>query len=654
MRAPARLASAGPLRAQRYLPATRPEMHVRDRLAVLVAVTIVVAAAGAAAWILLTRTPDDPAARAAAVADDYLKAWQAGDWAAMRDLVRDPLPGFVEVHQQTFRDLGVDSARLTRGPVTLERIRATIDVTAELDLDGGWTWSYPTRLVVESRDGEFAVIWSPATLHPRLEAGLRLDRRVEEPERAPITAHDGTPLAREGEVADIGIEPRRVRDPEEVAAAFAEHTGVDPDRVRRLLARDDLRPDWFYPVVRLQQDRYRRVRPSLFPVPGIVFRTSTGRVTPSERFAHHVLGRTGEVTAELLEQLGPAYQAGDVVGLFGLERAFERQLAGDPTLAIVLTDADGEVRAELERFTGDVPEPVRTTLDPDIQAAADEVLDGVAGPAALVAVDARTGAVRAAASRPLGEFDRALAGLYPPGSAFKVVTAAAALASGVDPAALQPCPAETVVGGLRIGNAGGMDLGEVPLREAFARSCNTTFAGIAATLDAGALGEAAATFGFGSDYELPLEVAGGRFPDPSDLAERAAAAIGQARVQASPLHMATVAAAVAGGTWRAPHLLAGTESQAVALQEGVAARMREFMRQVVRAGTGTAADVPGTPVAGKTGSAEVSAGGPTHAWFIGFRGTLAFAVLVEEGGAGGEVAAPLAAQFLTLLDGARS
>lgn len=623
---------------------------MRDRLAALVAVVIVVAAGAGAAWVVLGRSPPDPAAQAAAVADSYLAAWETGAWDAMRELVRDPLPGFVELHEQTWEDLAVAGARLERGPVTLERIRATADVRAELDLEGGWTWSYQTRLVLERRDGGFTVVWAPDTLHPALASGLRLARRIEEPERAPILAHDGTPLAHRGEVADIGIEPRRVEDPEQVAEAFATHTGTDPAEVRELLARDDLRPDWFYPVVRLPEDRYRRVRPALFPVPGIVFRTSSGRVTPTEDFAHHVLGRIGAVTAELLAQLGPPYETGDEVGLFGLERVFERRLAGQATLAVVLTDAAGEVRSELERFTGSAPQAVRTTLDADVQAAAEEVLGDAGGRAALVAVDVRDGAIRAAASRPLDEFNRALAGLYPPGSAFKVVTAAAALAAGVDPAAPQPCPAETVVGGLRIGNAGGLDLGEVPLRQAFARSCNTTFAELAAELEPERLAATAAAFGFGTAYELPLDVAGGRFPDPSDLAERAAAAIGQARVQASPLHMATVAAAVADGGWHTPHLLDGEQAEPTALPDGVATALRGFMRQVVRAGTGTAAEVSGTPVAGKTGSAEVAAGGPTHAWFIGYRGTLAFAVLVEEGGAGGEVAAPLGARFLTALD----
>jgi cell division protein FtsI/penicillin-binding protein 2 len=160
---------------------------------------------------------------------------------------------------------------------------------------------------------------------------------------------------------------------------------------------------------------------------------------------------------------------------------------------------------------------------------------------------------------------------------------------------------------------------------------------------------AAATFGFGG-YDLPVPAFTGRFPPPRDVVERAAAAIGQARVEASPLHMASVAAGVSSGTWRAPRLVRsappGPEKPI-----SVAPTLRELMRLVVTSGTGTAANIAGAPVYGKTGTAEFGTRQPpqTHAWFVGFRNDLAFAVLVEGGGFGGDVAAPLAARFLQSL-----
>jgi cell division protein FtsI/penicillin-binding protein 2 len=128
--------------------------------------------------------------------------------------------------------------------------------------------------------------------------------------------------------------------------------------------------------------------------------------------------------------------------------------------------------------------------------------------------------------------------------------------------------------------------------------------------------------------------------------------IGQARILASPLAMAGVAAAVQDGTWRQPRLLADDETgEADPLPADDAETLRLLMRSVVTTGTGTAlASVLGEPI-GKSGTAEYGSGDPppTHAWFIAFRGDLAVAVLVERGRSGGSVAAPLAARFFSAL-----
>ena len=134
------------------------------------------------------------------------------------------------------------------------------------------------------------------------------------------------------------------------------------------------------------------------------------------------------MTAERLAELGPPYEAGHRVGLDGLEAEFETQLAGRPRLDVELVDAGGAVVEVLASQPGVPPTPVRTTLDPAVQAAAQTALQGVPTPAAVVAVDGATGQARASVSRPLEEdFDRALRGSYPPGSTFKVVTTYALL-----------------------------------------------------------------------------------------------------------------------------------------------------------------------------------------------------------------------------------
>jgi cell division protein FtsI/penicillin-binding protein 2 len=296
-----------------------------------------------------------------------------------------------------------------------------------------------------------------------------------------------------------------------------------------------------------------------------------------------------------------------------------------------------------------------------------------------------TGELVAVVNSPFNGYNRALLGRYPPGSTFKVVTAGALLESGLRPTDAVDCPKEAKVGGRTFGNFEDEVLGRVPFSSAFAHSCNTAFVQQAAKrLDGDELVAAAAQYGFGLDPSPSLPAVTSRVPDPSDEADLAAEAFGQGRVTASPLQMALVAATVAEGRWRHPKLVSGetpesggstepggsTESSGSTQPGGsdgsgsndsggvepakspdpldakVAGTLRTLMRQVVTEGTAASAGLPGK-VAGKTGTAEFGTGDPlpTHAWFIGFRGDLAFSVVVEDGGVGGRVAAPVAARF---------
>jgi cell division protein FtsI/penicillin-binding protein 2 len=301
---------------------------------------------------------------------------------------------------------------------------------------------------------------------------------------------------------------------------------------------------------------------------------------------------------------------------------------------------------------------VQTTIDPGIQSAAENTFAGVTQTAALVALDAPTGEIRAVVSRPLNNaFNRALAGTYPPGSTFKVVTTAALLLKGDDLNTPVSCPTQTVVGGRHFKNIEGEAVGDINLQQAFLESCNTAFVQLASKLTKDQLTQAAHTFGFGASEPLPLSSGGSTFPPLKDIVAQVSASIGQAQVTTSPLHMASVAAAVAAGAWHQPILIAGTGATATVtpLDAVVAGKLRTLMGLVVSdpGGTGVAARLPGTPVFGKTGTAEFGTANPpqTHAWFVGFRGNLAFAVIVEGGGVGGRVAAPLAAKFLSQLPG---
>jgi cell division protein FtsI/penicillin-binding protein 2 len=279
-------------------------------------------------------------------------------------------------------------------------------------------------------------------------------------------------------------------------------------------------------------------------------------------------------------------------------------------------------------------------------------------PSALVALRPSDGHVLAVSVAPdPGGYDLALQGRYPPGSTFKVVSALALLAGGLGAGDLVDCPATATVDGRVFRNAEHEVLGRIPFHAAFAHSCNTAFVGLAPRLAFAGLRATAGLLGVGRPWRLGVPAFAGSVPQAGTPVELAAAVFGQADVLVSPIALASLAGAVAHGSWVAPRLVLDTGRPSAAgppLPAGPLATLRALMREVVVSGTGTAlGGVPGAPVAGKTGTAEYGTDTPprTHAWFIGYQGDLAFAVLVSQTGHGfgGTVAAPIAARFLRSL-----
>ncbi|MEW6582156.1 MAG: penicillin-binding protein 2 [Actinomycetota bacterium] len=396
------------------------------------------------------------------------------------------------------------------------------------------------------------------------------------------------------------------------------------------------------------------------------------RVYPHGTLAPHVVG-----------------YASTRVGSTGLESVYNRYLAGSYGTEPLLQ------RLNLKEKRG---ADVRITLDTRVQRAAQEALGTNRG--AVVAIDPRTGAVRAMVSQPgfdLGDvagrrtFDRitasdgspllnrATSGRYPPGSTFKVVTATSALDSNLFTPQSRFVDTGTFrTAGPPIRNFGGARFGPHTLTTALTKSINTTFASIGTSLGEERLGATMTRFGFGDRPAIDLpqrEVLpsgrvgrGGRtLPNAEDGIDVARIAIGQERLAVSPLQMAMVASTIAsGGVVRAPFLMrrvtdrggetvreqGARELGRVASPE-VMADLTAMMRRVVEEGTGTAAALSssGVAVAGKTGTAETGVEGRNAAWFIGFapaeRPVVAVAVVVEgTPGTGGVVAAPVAARVM--------
>ena len=372
-------------------------------------------------------------------------------------------------------------------------------------------------------------------------------------------------------------------------------------------------------------------------------------------YARAVLGATGTATAAMASE--GRVVVGDITGLSGIELSQNQVLAGSPAVTVqAVSWTPPATSRDLKLFPAVPGRNVTVTLDQRVQALADATMANTATPSALVAIRVSTGDVLAVANGPsrFSSYNRAMIGKYPPGSTFKVATTLGLLVNGLTPDTVVNCPATVTVGKV-FRNAEGEVLGAVPFRRNFADSCTPAFVGQSKNITPDQLTFTAALLGY-RKLDVGAPVFGGSVPATGDRTEHAANMIGQGKIEASPFAVALASASVANGSSLNPRLVIDganpNPKPGPALPPAQVAQLRELMRGVVTGGTGSKlAGIPGGDVFGKTGTAEFGTSIPlkTHAWFTGYQGDIAFAVLVEDAGFGGAVAAPLAAYFLTAL-----
>jgi cell division protein FtsI/penicillin-binding protein 2 len=580
----------------------------------------------------------------------YLAAWARQDWAAMRQLTSDPPGDFTAVNQAAFRNLTVRRASFAAGPMHTSNSAASAPVTERLTLAGLGTVTISSALHLVLAQGKWLVKWSPATIAPHLGARDQLSLKTTWPARAAILGAGGTPLTSQGQVVTIGVEGALIKDAASLRSALVA-AGAPANAASSAIAAAKAHPTYFEPVFIVTRARYDQLKPTIYPIPGTVFQSSTALSAVTPGLTAGVVGTVGPVTAQELSQLGAPYTAQDDVGQTGLEQADERQLAGTPGATVSVVSSSGAQVVTVASLPSRPGTPVSTTIEPSVQRAAEAALAGEKKSAALVAVNASTGAVLAAVSANSG-FDQAIDGGFPPGSTFKVITSTALISRGLSPQSAASCPGTATVDGEVFHNAEG----EAPvsnLMQAFTESCNTAFIKLAAGhLSPPDFPAAAAMFGLGKSLHIGLTAFGGSVPRPADQADLAATSIGQGRVLVSPLGLAMVAAAADTGTVRAPRLVTGAPGGGQAtsqLPASVVTDLHEMMAAVVARGTAAGQGLPAGTY-GKTGTAEYGTTKPLKidAWLMGFKGNIAFAALVvNSAGDGGPTCGPIVAKFLS-------
>ena len=599
--------------------------------------------------------------------EDFLAGWRKGDLSTLGFVGADGGKVAAADVQAQLKELTGDLAKQPLKLTGSGEPKATGDTatgTVKLDwtLPGDVPWSYESvvRLTKRGSDG-WRVIWEPTIVQNDLASGEKLQLRRRSAPRAGILDGAGKPIVTPRDVVTVGVTPQEIVDlpklQKDLTAAFRKiDVTVDmADLAERVKDADD---GAFVELITLRRPDYLKIRNIVRPLEGTVFRERKLDLAPTRAFARALLGTADEATRDDIDANPQTVARGDIVGHGGLQEKYDATLRGTAGLSVVAAAVapDGDV-TDKEVFSSPpvAGKPIRTTLDVATQQAADKALTVVKQPSSLVAVRVSDGAVLAVANGPDGgTVNTALTGQVAPGSTFKVVSTYGLLQKkAVTADATVACPKNAVVSGRQFRNAHDEALGNVPFRVDFAKSCNTAFVGLAPKLGADGLQAAGAALGLGGKWDLGIDVFSGKLSPADSPTELAAATFGQGATAVSPAAMAAATAAVARGRFEQPRLVldpapASPAADGAPLDEAAVTALRQMMREVVTAGTGSALkDVPGKPVHGKTGTAEFAEDTEdTHSWFVGYQGDVAFAAMVQKGGAGSEAAVPVVERFL--------
>jgi cell division protein FtsI/penicillin-binding protein 2 len=602
---------------------------------------------------------------------DFLSGWRSGDLHKVGFVNPD---GSAVAASDVVDELQSMSGDLTKSPLVLTaqgKPKVTGEIASsrvKLDwtLPSGIPWSYETtvRLTQHGSKG-WRVVWEPAIVNSELTTGDKLRLRRVSTARATILDHAGAPIVAPRPVVTVGVTPDRITDltalTTGLGAAFKK-IGVPVDLAGLKARIATAKPGDFLDLITLRQPDYNKIRDAVRPLQGTVFREESRDLAPTRVFARALLGTADAATKDDIDAKPDTISAGDIVGHGGLQGQYDTALRGDPGESVVIARTTPDDTVEDTQLFSTRPtagKPVKITLDVAIQNAADAAVATQPQPSSLVAIRISDSSVLAVSNGPSGgAVNTAFSGQVPPGSTFKVVSALGLLQKkAVTPDTVADCPKTRVVDGRTFKNAAGEVLGNVPFHTDFAKSCNTAFIGLAPKLGAAGLAAAAGSVGLGGQWNLGIDAFSGKVSPADTPTELAAAMFGQGATTVSPLAMASVTAAVARGKFQQPKMVLDPAPphpapDGTALGDEAVRPLRAMMREVVTGGTGTALRaVPGPPVYGKTGTAEFdTAAKDTHAWFVGWQGDIAFAVMVQKGGAGADTAVPIVDKFLRALN----
>ena len=577
----------------------------------------------------------------------FLLDWNQGHYAQAAALT-DGSPSRVTAQlAAAYTDVDATNAFFSLKSVTQHGTTAVAEFRATVDLaQSGQQWTYTGRFLVTSSGGQWTVHWSPSVINPSLGAGDRLAVVTAFPQRAQITDMNGQSLVTESADYQVGVYPDRLTNEAATAAKFSAVTGLDEQQVLGQIQAAP--PNSFLSLLTVAPDSFTAQWPKLATVPGLGYVRQMQRLFESP--VQQTVGEVGTEDSPVLRAEGAAYQPGMTVGQSGLEQTYQDALVGTPTTSVVVVNSAGRTIARLWNEAGHPGTTLQTTLSASAQRDAATALAAQPGSGEIVAVDSRSGEIRALASHQSGSMSlpdggSTLTGKVAPGMSFSIVSAAALLTAHVAENQPLPCQPTTTVGGVTFSYPSSGP-GTATFASDFATGCGTAFATLSRTLTASQLTAAERGFGIGSSWHLGVPAFSGSASTVSGPAEIAAQTIGQSGVLMSPLGMAMVAAEVDSGVGLSPQLIAGNPAAATPAPMPAASlsELRQLMRLAVKSGAAHPADLPGAEVYGQAGVVKTAANAYLS-WFVGYRGDLAVAA-IETGRTANQAAASLAGAFL--------
>lgn len=570
-------------------------------MTLLIAVAISIAAAGCATG------PQGPAQ----AADAFVTAFADHDAQAAADLTNQPEKAAPALNS-AWENLQAEKLVAHTGDARVTGDTAIVDYNYEWHLPKERVWTYKGQLQMGRSDGKWTVRWNSANIHPQLGNTQTLQLRSNPAPRARVNERSGSDVLVPGPMYRVTF--KRVAGADTGAVARALAAALQP--IDEKFTADAIwsavrKADGPVTIAQLSEWEFGQVGSDLLGLAGVTYNKEWDMVPTDRRFAPDLLTQVRKTVID--------------------------EVDGKAGWSVVTVNSNGADTDVLKEVEPQASPSFSLSVDRFVQNAAQRAVDLRQEQAMMVVIQPSTGAILAIAQNAEADKDGPVAasGMYPPGSTFKTVTAAAAIANGLaTPDTVVPCPSRIVVGERTIPNYNLFTVGDVPMATAYERSCNTAFAKIASELDGADLRTAAAALGIGPDYTIVgLPTVSGSVPEDDDLVQRAEDGIGQGKVLVSPFGLALVAATVANGAVPVPFLISGhptkVDGDRPALSPEVIDGLRMMMRKVVLGGTAERIADQGE-VYGKTGEAEVDGG--SHSWFVGYRGDMAWATLVVRGG----------------------